>query len=534
MHLPTLLIIFLFTGFPLQASGGDINQDPEIRIEPALASVTIFPNGAQLTHYVSVEIPGGSHTLIFTGLNRELDASSTTIALGGNAEITSVNHRVSRRRATTNADSIAALEAAREMIEQQIRSVQIDQEVIDYEMEMLSVNREPEAGSTDSLRDLLILHRERIRDLKTGTVQLADSLQFLRNRLNEVNRALQQPGYQPYIMQGELLVEVDNPSSGTVDTEISYPVSRAGWEPEYELRAQGVDEDISGKLAAIVYNNTNQTWQDVEVTLSTRTPQRGTTTPELDPWFLDFFEPQMTVLERRRAELDELVLSGNAESADLGASLAMPPPSFRSESMIARQFMLRDRQTIESGNERSRLTLEEYSVPADFTYFSVPKIQEGAILLANIPEWEETFLLPGSAMLHLEGTFVGETYLNPQTVSDTLEVSFGRDSGIVVTREKAGELSERSFFRNRVTQTIAHEISIRNTKGYPVEIELMDQIPVSVREEIEVTATELSGGELSEETGFVNWLLTVEPSEMITIELVYEVRHPSGQNIRLE
>ncbi|MDX1591930.1 MAG: DUF4139 domain-containing protein, partial [Balneolaceae bacterium] len=517
----TILIVIAVLN--LQAPSVLGAQDHEIKVDPPITSVIVYPQGAQLTHTGTVEVPEGQHVLIFSGLNQELNSSNTTVSLGGDLEILSVNHRNIRIRATQNADSIEVLEAEKSRLERLIRSVEIDREVNDYEMEMLAANREPDMQSGSALRDLLALHRERILELKTSSSQLADSIQSLRSSLNDINQALQQPGYQPTIMVGELLVEVNNPGAGTYDTEISYPIGRAGWTPEYELRAEGIDEELSSKFFGMVYNNSLQTWTDVLMTLSTRTPQRRTVTPELNPWFLDFLEPQVTLQERGRAEMDELVVTGYAESG----SMSMPPPprSFRSESMVARQFTLRDRQTIESGSERTRLTLEEYQVPSEFTYFSVPKLQEGAILKANIPDWEETFLMSGSAKLHLEGTYVGETYLNPQTVSDTLEVSFGRDSGIIVQRTKVRENSERSFFRNRITQTIAYDIEIRNTKGSAIELDLMDQIPVSVQEDIVVTPVNLSGGDLDEESGLVNWSLLLDPAETETLQLVYEVRY---------
>jgi uncharacterized protein (TIGR02231 family) len=529
----SFFLIWLLAG--LQNVTSDPSQtDSEITAAPPVETVTLYLQGAQLTHSSSIDIPEGRHTLIFTGLNAELNAANTTIGFSGNVEIVSVNHRTNSRRQTDDSGEIERLEQEKSMLEQNIRLVQIEQEVISYEMEMLTVNREPDVQNESSLRGLLTLHRERIRELKTETAQFSDSLQTLRSRLNEVNRKLQQPEYRPFVTEGELVVEVNNLSAVTSDVQISYPVRSAGWTPEYEIRAQSAEVPLSGKLSAVVVNNTMQEWQNIDLILSTRTPQRGTDTPVLEPWFLDFITNERETMLRGQnsISLEEVVVTGYAQSDDLMA--ASPPQSSRSESMVARQFELRDKQTLPSNGETNRITLEEFQIPSEFAYLAIPKLREGALLKADITDWEEYFLLPGSAMLHLEGTFVGQTYIYPQTVSDTLEVSFGRDNGIVVTREKVAENSERSFFRNRVTQTIAHEITVRNTKGYPIEIEVLDQIPVSIRDQIEVSATELSGGDLNSETGMVTWNLHIPPSASESLELVYEVRYPSGQNIRLE
>ncbi|MBE9048410.1 DUF4139 domain-containing protein, partial [Pleurocapsales cyanobacterium LEGE 10410] len=220
-----------------------------------------------------------------------------------------------------------------------------------------------------------------------------------------------------------------------------------------------------------------------------------------------------------------------ADDVDINAPLSL---SERTETMTSRQFTLRDKQTIPPAGERDRILLEEYPVPSHFTYLAIPKRADGAILKAGIPGWDDIFLLPGQAKLHLEGAYVGQTYLNPGIVSDTLDVSFGRDNGIIVTRTKVSDQSERSFFRNRVTQTVVHEITVCNTKGSTAQIEVRDQIPVSTREEIEVSTAGLSGGELNVETGIVTWQLQIAQGESRTLRVGYEVRYPSGKTVILE
>lgn len=50
--------------------------------------------------------------------------------------------------------------------------------------------------------------------------------------------------------------------------------------------------------------------------------------------------------------------------------------------------------------------------------------------------WENLNLLPGKANLFYEGTYVGETVLNPSVINDALDMALGRDNGITVTRTR--------------------------------------------------------------------------------------------------
>jgi hypothetical protein len=137
-------------------------------------------------------------------------------------------------------------------------------------------------------------------------------------------------------------------------------------------------------------------------------------------------------------------------------------------------------------------------------------------------------------MLHLEGTYVGQTYIDPSIVSDTLQVSFGKDDAIAVTRTKQSDESDKSFFGNRVTRTISHEISVRNTKPSPIDLEIKDHIPVSMRDDIEVGVLELSDGELDEDTGIVTWSLQIPAGETRSVIISYDVRHPSDRSVYLD
>ncbi|MDX1618805.1 MAG: DUF4139 domain-containing protein, partial [Balneolaceae bacterium] len=186
---------------------------------------------------------------------------------------------------------------------------------------------------------------------------------------------------------------------------------------------------------------------------------------------------------------------------------------------------------VPSGGNPLTVGIASHRVPADYRYFTVPKLGSRAYLTARISEWGRYNLLPGDANLFLENTYVGRSTINPQSVSDTLSFSLGRDQSIVVDREKLEEFEERNFFGNRVTQSFAWEISIRNTKEQPVRIEVNDQVPVSQHEDIEVSLTEDSGAEYNRQTGMLRWVLQMSPGQTRTLRFEYEVEYPRGRRI---
>lgn len=528
-----ILLLSFYAGLVSQAANQAEPTESSITYTPSIEEVTVYLQGAQITHRATVAIPEGRQTIVFTGLNSEVDSRRATVGFDGegdeNLEVVSVNHRTQQIQNPQNRDQIDQLLSERSDIENHINELQIDLDVNSYELNMLRENLNPEQSDAQALRQLLELHRERIRSIELNNGILSDSLQTLRSRLNEINQTLRQPDFQPEITVGELLIVVQANQPVSAASHISYPIDAAGWTPEYDLYVDAAGDPVRGKLSASLYNNSRQPWNSVDLILSTQIPQTGIDIPEISPWFLDYVKRVYMQSEASPANLRSNKISGTVMDVQSEAPIAT-----RVEQMASREFMIRDQQTIPSKSDGQRILIEENSVESDFSYLSIPKINTDAVLKADIDEWESLFPLPGVAMLHLEGTYVGQTYIDPSSVSDTLQVSFGKDDAIVVERTKQSDESDKSFFRNRVTRSITHEISIRNTKTSSIKLEIKDQIPVSTRDEIEVSILDLSEGKLEDTTGIVTWNLQIPASETRTIIISYEVRHPSGESVYLD
>ena len=146
-------------------------------------------------------------------------------------------------------------------------------------------------------------------------------------------------------------------------------------------------------------------------------------------------------------------------------------------------------------------------------------------------DWDELNLIEGDANVYFENSFVGSTYLDPSSLLDTLEISLGKDERIVIERKKLKDFEERRFFGSKTRESLSFEISIRNTKSEPIEINVEDQIPVSTDESIKISPKELSGGELEEQTGIINWRLNLKPNETKKLILNYQLEYPKGKRI---
>ena len=260
-----------------------------------------------------------------------------------------------------------------------------------------------------------------------------------------------------------------------------------------------------------------------------------------------------TYLESEDEELQEVVVAGYAAgiSMDMAVAKEEAPSASRKmrssagernstlevkqdERQTAVEFELQTPYSIPSDKKPFILEVKRYSLPATYEYICVPKADPDAFLLAHIGGWEQYKLLSGEVNIFYENSFVGKTILDTRSLTDTLQVSLGRDKGIRVTREKEIEKNSSRFLSSKTEETRSWNTTLRNGKSTPIEITLYDQVPVSTNDEISVRAENISGGEYNPNTGEVKWKLKLNPSESKTLNLKYIVKSPKEKKLHVE
>lgn len=190
--------------------------------------------------------------------------------------------------------------------------------------------------------------------------------------------------------------------------------------------------------------------------------------------------------------------------------------------------------SIPADGQNYSMTIKEVSLPVNYIYHAVPKLDEDAFLSAEIPDWSELNLLSGKAGIYYNGTFTGESYIDVNTVSDTLNISLGRDNSIVVKRIGNKELNDKKLIGSTVKQTVAWDITVKNNKNANIKIFVYDQFPISERKTIEVERLEWSGAKVEEKTGMITWELEIEPNGKKELKTVYSVKYPEDEYISVE
>lgn len=287
---------------------------------------------------------------------------------------------------------------------------------------------------------------------------------------------------------------------------------------EIEVRYIGYNTKtlpISNSFMNVKMDTNNQTLDEVVVTSSFGRALEGRVAG--------------VAISNDKSNKESVVLRG---MSSLRQDIAMPTEMI--ESYTAVEFEVKIPYTIKSDNKNTVIEVERYALPADYEYYAIPKISKEVFLLANVSDWNKYNLLEGEANIFFENTYIGKTIMDTRNTSDTLNISLGRDKSILIDRESVKENTSKKFLSNKREETKAWKIDIKNNKNQTINFTVLDQVPVSRNDEIEVTREELSGATYNEATGEVKWNLKIKPSDKKELNLRYKVKYPSSRTLHIE
>ena len=173
------------------------------------------------------------------------------------------------------------------------------------------------------------------------------------------------------------------------------------------------------------------------------------------------------------------------------------------------------------------------SLKANYSYYTVPKLDPSVYLIAQITNLDELNLIPGSATIFHEGSYLGTTYIQPNSLSDTMDLSLGKTNNITVKRQLVKNATKEKIVGDKIIKTFAYQIEVKNHNKQAVNLIVEDQIPVSRNPEIEIEVLAKSKAKLDEINGFLMWKSKVKPSELRKYELIYTVSYEKTKPINL-
>lgn len=507
-----------------------------IEANSEIKSATIYLQGAVMVMHSTVNVPAGSNDIVFTELPQNINAGTVQVSANTDITILSAVYQLNYLNTKKENAQIKTLKDSLDLLNIQLKKTQGQKNIVKGQADLLNANKNVTGQNTglnmDQLTKMYEFYTTKMNDLNSQQLDLEqkekklnENIQRVQNQLNELNSKFNQP-------TGEIVVSVSSAAARSTTFEFSFLMPDAGWSPIYDIRSKDIHSQVTLNYKANVYQNSGSDWNDVKIKLSTGNPTVSATGPTLYPWYVNIYQPQ---------QLNEVIISAPSRAA--AGKQKEPVPAQAEDSFVTQNWTGADYTTvtqtqlnaefdisipydIPSDGKTHLVAIQDYQLPATYSYYAVPKMDNDAFLTADISNWEDLKLLPGNANIFFEGSYVGQSYVNPSVTKDTLSFSLGRDKNIIIKRDKVKDFSKPKLTGDNIKQSFAYTITIKNTKKETVNMKIMDQIPVSQNSKIEVTLDDAGGASFHDAEGKLTWMVPMAAGEEKKLQFSFTVKYP--------
>lgn len=516
----------------------------DIALSSRVSAVTLYPQGATVTREVAFSAPAGQHDLILADLPQGTPLASVRVAVEGArmGGLITRDDYVPPRDTTENAALVAAraeverLEEALRLAREGIADIEIEVEAARARIAFLAQIGQGGGTATltpDHLRDLsAMIGSETLlaRQAETAATRRAEAAKrALKDQIKARDAARQ--ALNALVPEDEaramLAVAITTEAETQGTLTVTYTIPDAGWQPLYDLHLARDSGALRIERGAFVQQSTGENWQDIALTLSTLRPSEQTEPGQIWPWIARIDDPQVI----------QPMARGKAEAVFMAAPVAeaavsdMAVASFDGLSVT---YSYPAPVSVTTGADNVRLMLAPMETKAEIVAQAVPMLDQTAYLIARLTNDTGEILLPTSeARFYLDGRYVGQRWLNLIAAGDKADVSFGPIEGLRLTRlVRDRNEGDRGILTKSNEQTETVAITVENLTGEAWPLRLIDRVPVSEQEDLEITwSAEPMPAERDIEgaRGILAWTFDLPARETQTITVNTRMTWPEGK-----
>lgn len=523
----------------------------DLPVTAPIKAVTVFPDRAEVTRVVDVSLPAGATTLVIDNLPASLVPESVRVSGEGGKDVVigSVETKpfyaeaaVSEQERQLQA-AIEALQDRRRSAEDRVASLQVQLDFIaTIGRDMPSTaNLEIQRGTMDPAKwqaawtAMAGGAAEARAGMRTAEIEMRDI--DARTAKMQQELAQIQTGRSATVV-ARINLEAGAPESATL--RLSYQLPDATWQPLYDARLDSEAGKMSLAQLGQVQQRTGEDWTGVALTLSTAQPSVGAVLPELDSWFVQVAQPQLagdlrrdafaggapaTAEPQNMADMDQSRNEEKDKLAKINAQLVA--------SEFSAEYRIPGSANVPSDAAPHKFAIATHELAATLAVRAVPKQGAFAHLYADVTYEGAEPLLPGQVSVFRDGAFVGTESMDMLRPKEKEQFGFGVDDKVRVEyRLENGEQSTSGLFTDNRHVERRYRIEIANHHSKPMEVTVLDSLPVSQDERIEVEqlsdSTRPTKTDWEAHKGVLAWTYDLKPAEERVINFGYALTYPEG------
>lgn len=273
-----------------------------LRPKSRVSQVTVFFNGAQVTRSIELKLSQGSHFVLIESLPQEINANSIQVSSVNNCKILSVKHHVEQSNvfAPINEKEINTKIKTQEL---KIKAIKNKQNVYEIEERILLDNsllsKKEEGSSVAKLKEAGDFYRLRLNEIKQAKLDLSVELDAAEEKIKELYLQMNQTVSKKRMPSSSILITLDAEKETNTVMNLSYYITSAGWEPQYDFRLEDISKPMQVVYNANVFQSSGENWENASLRLSTVDPSLSADKPQLEPWILGNSNGNTELAKRR-------------------------------------------------------------------------------------------------------------------------------------------------------------------------------------------------------------------------------------------
>lgn len=523
------------------------------QISAKLDSVTVFLRGATLYHSANATLKSGSQEIIIDGLSPDIALNSLKVQANG-VLISAMEFEKDYITPKEETAKIKKLADSLDFYQKQLQEARDELTVHQHLLKMLTdgtLNNMEKKDGTVTVAEInanMELYTSKAKTLQNSINQDNKKIEKLVETVNRLKMQINQDKQDSNVETGVVYLSISVPNNVTTVFNISYYTEDAGWQPHYDINIPGLDKPITMQAKAEVQQETGLDWNNVRLTLSNARPNRTNTVPVFRTWFLRFARNYSADMSDARSNRASNYVSNSNVSAALSSLEGVSATDGTNKKVVSTRmedYISIDEQDVHvnykiavpynipgNGNEQL-VDLMNYNLEAEYNYYCAPKLSMETYLIATLGGLEKYNLLSGYATVTFNNTFVGETYLNPNSTQDRVTLTLATDPRVTVKRELQRDYSSTKHVGSTTTETRSYLITVRNNQNRNAKLTLKEQYPISNDKDIEVKLVEVKPTATynKENIGVLTWELELNAGETRTFVVTYSVKYPKDRTL---
>ncbi|MBN2019986.1 MAG: mucoidy inhibitor MuiA family protein [Sedimentisphaerales bacterium] len=551
----------------------DSTSSPQVETSGVPTEVIVYRGQALVIRTIEAELPEGSSEIIVRGLPDKLINDTLSAQAPQGVTISSVRYR-EKKTGEDNRQEVKELETRIEQFRKDQYETRRELEISgwmfdrfgrywDLPAEIGRADQNRPALAPEDLEKMASFLEKRSSEWHKNRVKNELKQQEIDKELGKLEKKLNELRSQVSKFEKEAVISVTQNRKGRVNIKLSYIVGGANWLPQYNIRAHQDKATVSVEYNALVFQTSGEDWNDVSVKLSTAVPAMVAASPAVEPMkvtlgkagsaphtgaktralapaagvqvqeeYMDLSR-QMDEYQARRqqsaakgkwgqtelnkAAMDNQILELRADK-DAAQVIQARAKQIAQVEGISVTYDIPGRLWVPSKTEQQLVNIASFESKADFVFVGSPILTNYVYVEGQIANDSDTILLAGPASMYRDVEFAGKGQVEMVTKGEKFTAGFGVDSQIRISREMKDKKVD-TLFGNRIDK-FEYRIAIENYKNTPVRLRLVERIPYTEDNRIEIrefaTNTPLSKDQdylrTLKDKGILRWDIELAPN----------------------